>query len=72
VNIGANSVVLKCVPDFSTVIGIPGHIVKQNGVKVGKSFEHANLPDPIYEKLKELERHIEATKKGEIVDDYVI
>lgn len=28
VNIGANSVVLNSVPSYSTVVGIPGHIVK--------------------------------------------
>ena len=28
VNIGANSVVLRSVPSYSTVVGIPGHIVK--------------------------------------------
>ncbi|GGI39759.1 serine O-acetyltransferase [Mammaliicoccus stepanovicii] len=72
VNIGANSVVLKDVPDYSTVVGIPGRIVKQDGLKVGKNFNHTNLPDPIYEQLKELERHLEKTKNGEIVDDYVI
>lgn len=72
VNIGANSVVLKDVPDFSTVVGIPGRIVKQDGLKVGKNFNHTNLPDPIYEQLKELERQLEKTKNGEIVDDYVI
>ncbi|NMB10567.1 MAG: serine O-acetyltransferase, partial [Tissierellia bacterium] len=54
VNIGANSVVLKDVPDYSTVVGIPGRIVKQDGMKVGKNFNHTNLPDPIYEQLKEL------------------
>ncbi len=72
VNIGANSVVLKDVPDYSTVVGIPGRIVKQDGMKVGKNFNHTNLPDPIYEQLKELERQLEKTKNGEIVDDYVI
>nr|WP_263314322.1 serine O-acetyltransferase [Mammaliicoccus sp. Marseille-Q6498] len=72
VNIGANSVVLNDVPDFSTVVGIPGRIVKQDGLKVGKNFNHTNLPDPIYEQLKELERQLEKTKNGEIVDDYVI
>lgn len=72
VNIGANSVVLKDVPDYSTVVGIPGRIVKQDGLKVGKNFNHTNLPDPIYEQLKELERQLEKTKNGEIVDDYVI
>ncbi|MBL0847837.1 MULTISPECIES: serine O-acetyltransferase [Mammaliicoccus] len=72
VNIGANSVVLKDVPDYSTVVGIPGRIVKQDGLKVGKNFNHTKLPDPIYEQLKELERQLEKTKNGEIVDDYVI
>lgn len=72
VSIGANSVVLKDVPDYSTVVGIPGRIVKQDGMKVGKNFNHTNLPDPIYEQLKELERQLEKTKNGEIVDDYVI
>ncbi|MEY9139732.1 serine O-acetyltransferase [Mammaliicoccus lentus] len=72
VNIGANSVVLKDVPDYSTVVGIPGRIVKQDGMKIGKNFNHTNLPDPIYEQLKELERQLEKTKNGEIVDDYVI
>lgn len=72
VNIGANSVVLNDVPDYSTVVGIPGRIVKQDGLKVGKNFNHTNLPDPIYEQLKELERQLEKTKNGEIVDDYVI
>ena len=72
VNIGANSVVLKDGPDYSTVVGIPGRIVKQDGLKIGKNFNHTNLPDPIYEQLKELERQLEKTKNGEIVDDYVI
>lgn len=72
VNIGANSVVLKNVPDYSTVVGIPGHIVKHQGKRVGKSFDHTQLPDPLYEKLRELERHIDKVKNGEITDDYVI
>lgn len=46
VNIGANSVVLQSVPSYSTVVGIPGHIVKQDGVRVGKTFDHRHLPDP--------------------------
>ena len=54
VNIGANSVVLNSVPSYSTVVGIPGHIVKQDGRRIGKTFDHRNLPDPIYEQLKYL------------------
>lgn len=32
--IGANSVVLRSVPDNSTVVGVPGHIVLRNGRRV--------------------------------------
>ncbi len=72
VNIGANSVVLNTVPSYSTVVGIPGHIVKQDGKRIGKTFDHRNLPDPIYEQLKELEKQLEKTRNGEIQDDYII
>lgn len=72
VNIGANSVVLTSVPSYSTVVGIPGHIVKQDGKRIGKTFDHLNLPDPIYEQMKELERQLEKTRNGEIQDDYII
>nr|WP_272873981.1 serine O-acetyltransferase [Staphylococcus shinii] len=72
VNIGANSVVLNSVPSYSTVVGIPGHIVKQDGRRIGKTFDHRNLPDPIYEQLKELEKQLEKTRNGEIQDDYII
>ncbi|MEO2250505.1 serine O-acetyltransferase [Staphylococcus saprophyticus] len=72
VNIGSNSVVLNTVPSYSTVVGIPGHIVKQDGRRIGKTFDHRNLPDPIYEQLKELEKQLEKTRNGEIQDDYII
>lgn len=72
VNIGANSVVLRNVPSYTTVVGIPGRVVKQDGIRTGKTFDHLNLPDPIYEQLKQLERQLEQTKNGEIKDDYII
>src|SRR5690625_3681655 len=37
--VGAGSVVLKDVPDNSTVVGIPGRIVVQNGVRVNKDLD---------------------------------
>ena len=36
--VGASSVVLKDVPDNCTVIGIPGRIVRENGVRVDKEL----------------------------------
>src|SRR6476646_4448228 len=57
--VGAGSVVLQDVPANSTVVGIPGRIVVQNGVKIKKDLIHANLPDPIADRLKEMQDMIE-------------
>lgn len=56
--VGAGSVVLKEVPPNSTVVGIPGRIVMQDGVKISRDLDHINLPDPVADKLKELEEEI--------------
>ncbi|MEH7460667.1 serine O-acetyltransferase [Bacillus thuringiensis] len=61
--VGAGSVVLKEVPAHSTVVGIPGRVVIQNGVKVGQELNHCDLPDPIFDKLKAMEEELEQLKK---------
>ena len=63
VNIGANSVVLQSVPSYTTVVGIPGHIVKQEGKRIGKTFDHRNLPDPLYEQIKQLENNLKSEER---------
>lgn len=45
--IGAGSVVLKDVPPNATVVGIPGKVVIQDGVKVKRKLDHNDLPDPV-------------------------
>ncbi|ADY73256.1 serine O-acetyltransferase [Desulfurobacterium thermolithotrophum DSM 11699] len=53
--IGANSVVVKDVPPNSTVVGIPGKVIRRNGIKPTKiDLEHGKLPDPVTESLKQM------------------
>ncbi|MGE8081770.1 serine O-acetyltransferase [Peribacillus loiseleuriae] len=56
--IGAGSVVLKEVPPNSTVVGIPGKVVIQDGIRINKDLNHTDLPDPIADRIVELEKEL--------------
>ena len=65
VKIGANSVVLQDVPDHSTVVGIPGKIVRIKDERVADEtlMDHIHIPDPIADRLIDLQVQIDALKK---------
>lgn len=55
--IGAGSVVLKEVPPDSTVVGVPGRVVKRNNVALPQEeMDQVHLPDPVMEDLALLQR----------------
>ncbi|MDQ0485053.1 serine O-acetyltransferase [Alkalihalobacillus hemicentroti] len=61
--VGAGSVVLQDVPEDSTVVGIPGRVVIQNGVKVPHNLDHHKMPDPVADKFKLMEQEMLALKE---------
>lgn len=71
--IGANAVVLKEVPPNSTVVGIPGRVVKQDGVRLDK-LDHGNLPDPMIEICRDLQRQIDELNRTiqQLNQDYAV
>jgi serine O-acetyltransferase len=56
VKIGAGSVVVHAVPDNSTVVGIPGRVVRTRGE--GGVLEHGRLPDPEGQAIEDLARRV--------------
>jgi serine O-acetyltransferase len=56
--IGSNAVVLQAVPINSTVVGMQARIIKRDGVRLDR-LDHANLPDPVLEIFRNLQRQID-------------
>jgi serine O-acetyltransferase len=56
VKIGAGSVVVHPVPDNSTVVGIPGRVVRMR--TASGVLEHGELPDPEGQAIEELKQRV--------------
>ena len=64
VRIGANSVVLQDVPPYSTVVGIPGRVVRIKDKKFDNLLmDHIHMPDPIARRFEQMEKEIEELRK---------
>jgi serine O-acetyltransferase len=71
VKVGAGSVVVHNVPDNSTVVGVPGRVVR---VRPEGHLEHGRLPDPegqaiddLARRVAELEEMVRQLAGGEVV-----
>jgi len=66
--IGAGSVVIHAVPPNSTVVGIPGRVVRSDAAPRGVGLElidldHGDLPDPVARAISVLVEHVEKIER---------
>jgi serine O-acetyltransferase len=66
--IGSGSVVIRDVPAFATVVGVPGRVVRVNGERCPPEalLQHGQLPDPISQVVEELSCRIEVLEKRQL------
>lgn len=61
--VAAGAVVLSEVPEGSTAVGIPAHIVRR-ATQPEEQLDQVHIPDPIEQRLSQLETRIKALEKS--------
>jgi len=61
--IAANAVVLDEVPPHSTVVGVPGRVVRLNGKRI-PNLDQIHIPDPVAQELCRMRIRLEKLEKA--------
>ena len=61
--LGANAVIIKNVPNNATVVGVPGHVTKQDGKRIDTLMDHIHVSDPIMQNMIGLLKRIKTLEE---------
>lgn len=73
--VGSGSVVVKSAPPYSTIVGIPGHVLGERSTeeKGVPDLDHHRIPDPVakaitalHEQVQELERQVSELRESPV------